>query len=54
MVIGTVVYFIAGLVAVGAKELLSLGGFAVSLILGTVGGGYLGYSTWGERRTNRR
>jgi hypothetical protein len=52
IIIGVMVYFIAGLVAVG-REVLSPAGFGVALVLGTVAGGYLGHSTWNKRASRR-
>ncbi|MDQ6872013.1 MAG: hypothetical protein M3037_08360 [Gemmatimonadota bacterium] len=53
MIIGIVVYSIAGLVAVGEKEFLSLPGLVSALVLGTVIGGLSGHTTW-NRRASRR
>jgi len=53
MIIGIVVYSIAGFVAIGEKEFLSLPGLVPALVLGTVIGGLSGHSTWNKRASRR-
>lgn len=54
VVVGVVVYFIAGLTAVGRKEFLSLAGLVSTLVLGTVIGGYCGYSSWSSKEGRKQ
>lgn len=53
IIIGIVVYAIAGIVAVGEKEFVSLPGLVSTLVLGTVIGGICGHSTWARQRNRR-
>lgn len=53
IIIGNIVYAIAGLVAIGEKELLSVAGLASTLVLGTIIGGFCGHSTWARLRSSR-
>lgn len=46
IVVGVIVYFIAGLTAIGAREFLSPPGSVSALVLGTLIGGACGYNSW--------
>lgn len=53
VIIGIAVYFLAGIIAVGAEEFLSPPGLVSTLVLGTVIGGLAGHNTWRHHRDRR-
>ncbi len=53
IIIGIAVYFLAGIIAVGEKDFLSLPGLVSTLVLGTVIGGICGHNTWAWQRDRR-
>lgn len=53
MIVGIIVYAIAGIVAVGVKEFRSPAGVLSALILGIVIGGLAGRRTWRNQRRKR-